>query len=189
MKVTIITAFLSLLVAGRLLSQGHEHGHAVQPAAAVEASLAVPAAMQVEHGHLHEQLAAALAAGGKTAEAASRVEAVLAPHFKEEEAFAMPPLGLLQSLAGGKQPTAEQARAAIEMANTLRAKYGQMLDEHRQITEALQALEGAAKAEGKPRHAEFATALALHAQHEEQVLYPATLILGEYLEMKAAAPR
>ena len=181
-----LLALLCLLAAGGAWGQGHDHDHAAQTAAG-EGALAVPPAMQVEHRHLHEQLAAALAAGGRTAEAARRVEAVLAPHFEEEEAFAMPPLGLLESMAQGRQPTAEQARAAIEMAHTLRSKYPQMLGEHASIVEALHELEAAAAADGKPQHAELAAALALHAQNEEQVLYPATLLLGEYLELKARA--
>ena len=158
----------------------HEHGQ-VAPAPPASA-LSTPASIQQEHKHLHHQLEAALAAGGKTAEKAKAVADVLASHFEHEEAFAMPPLGLLEPLAR-KQPVDEaQSRQAIEMAARLRAEYDAMLEEHEALTEALHALAAAAGEEGKPEHAHFAEALIAHAQHEEQILYPATLLVGEYLK-------
>ena len=59
-----------------------------------------------------------------------------------------------------------------------------MLHEHKLLTEALRRLASAAREEGKPDHAAFADALIVHAQNEEQVLYPATLVIGEYLMLK-----
>lgn len=151
--------------------------------------LAIPSAMRVEHQHLHQSLAEALASGGKTAEAARKVEAVLMPHFAEEEEYAMPPLGLLEVLAHGRQPTAQQAREALTMSAELRKNYDRMLAEHRHIADALQRLAAAAKAEKKPRQAEFAETLMLHAQNEEQILYPAALLVGDYLKLRAVATR
>lgn len=40
----------------------------------------------------------------------------------------------------------------------------------------------AARAEGHPEHVHFAEKLVLHAKTEEEVLYPATILLGEYLK-------
>jgi hypothetical protein len=67
------------------------------------------------------------------------------------------------------------------MAERLRKALPRMLDEHRAIVEALDSLIGTAKREGQPEIARFAEKLKLHAQTEEEVLYPATLILGEVL--------
>ncbi len=180
-------AAAALLAVGITARQDHAH-HGASGAAppAGEARLAPPPAMNAEHAHLHEQLAAALAAGGRTAEAAKAVEAVLSKHFVEEEAYALPPLGLLALLGERKLPPPEQARAAIAMADKLRANYATMLDEHRQLTGSLKALEAAATAEDKPAAADFARALTHHAQHEEQVLYPAALLVGEYLKLRHA---
>ena len=165
---------------------GHA-GHAAHAASSADkAQLASPAAMAAEHADLHEQLASALAAGGKTADAAKKVEAVLSKHFVEEDAYALPPLGLLELLGQGKMPPPEQSKAAIAMADKLRANYAEMLDEHRQLTASLKSLEAAANAENKPDAAQFARALTLHAQNEEQVLYPATLLVGEYLKLRQA---
>lgn len=182
-----LSALLVTLLACASAAMAQHHEHATPATAPSAGGLAVPSAMKVEHQHLHHQLAAALASGGKTAEAAKAVEAALAPHFQEEEAYAMPPLGLLQNMARGQMPTDEQAAAAIAMADKLRANYQQMLDEHQQVVAALHRLAEAAKEENKPSQAEFAQALTLHAQNEEQVLYPATLVLGDYLKLKRDA--
>jgi ADP-heptose:LPS heptosyltransferase len=92
-------------------------------------------------------------------------------------------------LSHGRQPTEQQVREAVKMSDKLRKNYDRMLDEHGQIAAALQQLATSAKAEKKPRQAEFAEALMLHAQNEEQILYPAALLVGDYLKLKAAATR
>jgi hypothetical protein len=82
-----------------------------------------------------------------------------------------------------------QVAEAIRMADHLRREYNNMLGEHEVLTDALHKLASAANEEGKPNHAAFADALIMHAQHEEQVLYPATLVIGEYLKLQQAARR
>lgn len=183
--VAIISMVLMAFIGSSALAQHQEHNNP-QPASSM---LAIPSAMRVEHQHLHQSLAEALASGGKTAEAARKVEAVLLPHFAEEEEYAMPPLGLLEVLAHGRQPTAQQAREALTMSDTLRKNYDRMLAEHRHIAEALQRLAAAARAEKKPRQEEFAEELILHAQNEEQILYPAALLVGDYLKLRDVATR
>jgi hypothetical protein len=58
-----------------------------------------------------------------------------------------------------------------------------MLAEHKAIIAALQKLLQASAAE---RHADFgrlAQKLILHAQTEEELLYPASILVGEYLKL------
>lgn len=186
-RICLAAAGVVILAAGgyQVLAQHHEHGAATQSTAA-KAILSTPEAMRIEHRHLHEQLDEAMAAGGKTAEAAKQVQAALAPHFVEEEAYAMPPLSLLPMLAQRQQPTQEQVHAAIDMSDKLRTNYKQMLAEHQEIVKALAGLAKAANEENRPQAAKFAEDLTLHAQNEEQVLYPATLVLGDYLKLKSA---
>lgn len=118
---------------------------------------------------------------------AKAVADVLLPHFAAEEEYAMPPLGLLTAIAQGDHINAAEASRAIEMAARLKAHYGQMIAEHQQIHAALEALAAAARDEHKQQVAAFAEALMLHAQNEEQVLYPATLLVGKYLTLQQAA--
>ncbi len=147
--------------------------------------LKTPQSLKVEHEELHAQLAKATKAGGATSEAAKTVAKVLHPHFLKEEEYALPPLGLLPILAEGK--TLPNIEAAVEMTARLKADLSHMLLEHKQIIIALNLLTDAANLEGKEEVAHFAEKLILHAQTEEEVLYPASILIGEYLKLKAPA--
>jgi len=59
-----------------------------------------------------------------------------------------------------------------------------LLEEHKVVVAALKNLIAAAEAEKKPEHARFAEKLMLHAQTEEEVLYPAAILVGEYLKLR-----
>ena len=62
----------------------------------------IPKALKLEHEELHTDLVKATQAGGRVGEAAKGVARVLHDHFVKEEEFALPPLGLLSSLARGE---------------------------------------------------------------------------------------
>ena len=142
----------------------------------------VPRSIAAEHKELHEELERAIKSGGKTGEAAKVVEERLRVHFEKEEEFALPQLGLLVMLSEGKV-TADMKRA-IELSDKLKADLPKMLEEHKGIVEALNGLTAAANEENKPQAVEFAEKLMAHAQGEEQVMYPAAILVGEYLKLK-----
>lgn len=142
----------------------------------------IPQSLKAEHAELHQELAKAVGAGGKVAEAAKVVAELLDAHFVREEEYALPPLGLLSSLAEGKE--VPEMRKIIAMSNKLKADLPHMLQEHKEIVAALHKLIAAAQQENKPEHAQFAEKLILHAQNEEEVLYPAAILVGEYLKLK-----
>jgi len=144
--------------------------------------LKTPQSLRAEHDELHAQLAQAIGSGGATGEAAARVAQALHPHFLKEEEYALPPLGLLPVLAEGR--ILPEMKAAVGMAYRLKADLGHMLQEHKDIVAALEALKEAASSEGKEEAAHFAEKLMLHAQTEEEVLYPAAILVGEYLNLK-----
>jgi geranylgeranyl pyrophosphate synthase len=77
----------------------------------------------------------------------------------------------------------------IVMAARLKAELPQMLAEHEQIRTALERLGQAATKDGRPQVAYFAAKLLHHARLEEEVLYPAAIVLGEYLKSRLAPPR
>jgi len=161
----------------------HDHGTAHagnQQAGASRPS--IPRPLTVEHQELHEELLKGTKEPGDVGEAAKAVAELLHPHFVKEEEYALPPLGLLASLAQGKV-TPEMA-SAIPMADKLKAELAHMLQEHRSIVAALETLAEAATKAGKSQYARFAEKLKLHAQTEEQVLYPAAILVGEYLKLK-----
>ncbi len=55
-----------------------------------------------------------------------------------------------------------------------------MLEEHQAAVAALKTLITAAEADNKPEHA-VCRRVMLHAQTEEEVLYPAAILIGEYV--------
>jgi hypothetical protein len=142
----------------------------------------IPQSLKAEHEELHAELAKATKAGGATGGTAQLVAKVLHPHFLKEEEYALPPLGLLPVLAGGK--TSPDLKAAVNMTDHLKADLDHMHLEHKEIVEALKKLTEAARKEGKGEFVHFAEKLTLHAQTEEEVLYPASILVGEYLKLK-----
>jgi hemerythrin superfamily protein len=142
----------------------------------------IPASIAAEHKELHETLDNVIRSGGKTGNAARAVAERLSAHFEKEEEFALPQLGLLVDLAADRP--APGMKPAIELSKRLKADLPQMLQEHKEVVAALEKLSAAAKEENKPEAVEFAHKLMAHAQSEEQVMYPAAILVGEYLKLK-----
>lgn len=148
-------------------------------------NFAIPTPLKVEHDELHAELVKATKSGGRTGKAAKAVANVLHPHFVKEEEYALPPLGLLSTLSQGTVD-AEMADV-LKMTDRLEAELASMLSEHQDIIAALEKLVDAANAENRPETARFAEKLILHAQTEEQVYYPAALLIGRYVKSRLAA--
>jgi len=146
----------------------------------------IPKSLQVEHEELHARLVTATKEPGAIGEAAREVARLLHPHFVREEEFALPPLALLERLARGD--ASEDMGEVLPMTQRLKAELPQMLAEHKRIVGALEKLRAAARAAGKPEHERFAEALVLHAQTEEQVLYPAAILAGEVVARTLRQP-
>ena len=141
-------------------------------------SLEVPVSLKSGHEALRAVLKRAMREPGRTGEAARAVAQVLDGHMMREEKFALRPLGLLKQLARGDTP-ADLADAA-ELVQGLKREMPQMIDEHRQIAELLRVLAREAEAEGKAEYVAFAAEMLVHAHIEEDVLYPAALLVGKY---------
>jgi hemerythrin superfamily protein len=142
----------------------------------------IPGPLKLEHEELHAELVRATQAGGRVGEAAKGVAKVLHDHFVKEEEFALPPLGLLSSLARGKVD--KNMGSVLRMTDQLKAELPKMIEEHKAVVAELKNLITAAEADNKLEHARFAEKLMLHAQTEEEVLYPASILIGEYLKLK-----
>lgn len=146
--------------------------------------LEIPKSLKLEHEELHADLVRATKAGGRTGEAAKDVAKVLHDHFIKEEEFALPPISLLAALARGEVD--ERMRGVLVMTDRLKAELRDMFREHETVVAALERLAAAAEKEKLPEHARFAEKLRLHAKTEEDVLYPAAILVGEYLKLKLA---
>ena len=143
--------------------------------------LEIPKSIKLEHQELHEELEEATLEDGPIGEGAKAVNRVLQPHFEKEEEFALPLLGVLPSLSSGQ--TLPEISKVLAMSNRLKAELAQMLQEHQEIVAKLKNLVDAAIKEDKLEYVRFAEKLTLHAQTEEEVLYPAAILIGEYLKI------
>lgn len=143
------------------------------------AMITSPQSVQTEHKAIHEALTAATRASGRVGAAARELAAVLDPHFTRENAIALPPLGWLAPLAAGERP--EGMEDVLAMTDALQKELPRMLGEHQRIRAATEKLRVAAREEKLVVHEQFAEALALHARSEEEVLYPAAILVGEII--------
>lgn len=142
----------------------------------------IPAPLKAEHEALHDELRQAIDAGGKVGEAAKAVAQTLHPHFLKEEEYALPPLGMLRALAqSGVSP---EMAEVLPLTDKLKNDLPHMLDEHKAVVAALERLANVARAENKPGIAHFTQTLIQHALVEEQVMYPAAIVAGEYVKLK-----
>lgn len=141
-----------------------------------------PESLKKEHEELHKILFKATQEPGKIGEAAKNVAKILHLHFIKEEEYAIPPLSLLNELSKGN--VTEEMKSVLEMTQKLQNDLPHMLEEHKLIVASLDYLLSAAKEKNKSEYVEFAEKLKLHAQTEEEVMYPAAILVGEYLKLK-----
>jgi hypothetical protein len=153
-------------------------------AAAQKSVIATPQSLVAEHHEIHEALLEATRAPGRVGAAATELAGVLDPHFERENEIALPPLGLLAPLAAGKTPAGQQE--ALAMTDALRKEMPRMLDEHKRIRAATEKLRAIAREEKAPAAEQLAERLAAHAQTEEEILYPAAILVGDIIRARMA---
>lgn len=145
--------------------------------------LVKPSSLEEEHKEIHEILEKILSSSGDTANMAKQVQSRLQPHFEKEEQLSIPVLGALQPYVNGTL-TEETRNRAIEISQQFKQEYPTMLEEHKQIVAALDNLENTAMQENRQDAISFIADLKSHALNEEQVTYPATIIVGELQELQ-----
>ena len=147
-------------------------------------SISIPSSVQEEHLELMAALIAAAQERGPVGEAARQLGDALQPHFAREERIALPPLGLLRPLSEGVVPP--DAGAVLPLTDTLLAELPRMMEEHRRIAAALSHFEAVALNEGVHRHEMLVVSLRRHARTEEEVLYPAAVLVGDLVRARQA---
>ena len=141
-----------------------------------------PSSLKIEHEELDAELAALIAETGDLGAAAREVARSLHAHFASEEELAMPLLGLLLEVAtGGVERSLEPAAA---VAQRLKFELPRLFAEHRAIVTALEGLAACGARAARADVAHFVRKLRLHAQTEEEVLYPAAIVVGALIEAK-----
>ena len=140
----------------------------------------IPTPLKVEHEELHAKLSEAVKQEGPIGIAAKDVAKIMHNHFLKEEEYALPPLGILTEVS--ERNLTPDMKSVLAMTDKLKAQLPEMLKEHKSIVAALDKLALAAKMENKNEYVEFAEKLKLHAQTEEEVMYPAAILVGEFIK-------
>jgi hypothetical protein len=182
--VIVVGAFLLSPIQAQS-QHSHHPGASMQPS-----NIRIPESIRVEHEKIHTELVRATKLPGRVGAAARELAAVLHPHFVREEQIALPPLGLLAPLARGESDSA--MRAVLPMTDSLRAELPRMLEEHKAIRAATLRLGEVARAEKNEAVIQLAEQLKMHAQSEEELFYPAAVLVGDLVRMHdhaGAVPR
>ena len=145
----------------------------------------IPSSIRAEHHEVQEALGRATKLAGRTGLAARALAALLQPHFEREEQIALPPLAMLAPLA--RDPRAPAPAWLLPMTDSLRRELPQMLREHVAIQAATRRLGETARSEGQPSVAQLTDKLLQHASSEEEILYPAAILVGDLV--RARSPR
>jgi len=183
-RLALVIALGTLAAAGPavLLASGSDGRHDQETGQAT--ALRAPESIRAEHAEIHEALVELTRAPGTVGAASKELASTLHPHFAREEEIALPPLGLLAPLAEGRTPPGRDEAAA--MSDTLRTEMPRMLREHTAIRAATDRLARAARDERHAGAEAFAAKLALHARTEEEVLYPAAILVGDVFRARRA---
>lgn len=139
----------------------------------------VPESLKLEHRSLRDELDKIIKSDGKVSQKAQILAELLNPHFIKEEESVLPHLGLLLILVEGKWDVISEE--IFLKADKLKTEFFELLEEHKKIAAAYKDLEAVAKEENNSCAEKFAGDIALHAQIEEQVLYPAVILIDKYL--------
>jgi hypothetical protein len=145
-------------------------------------TLQIPASLREDHAHIHGALVAATKREGRVGEAARALARVLHAHFEREEEIALPPLALLGPLA--RERFRPEWREVLPMTDALAAELPRMLREHGDILAATDHLQDVARHEGAEDVVRLAEQLKLHARAEEEVFYPAAILVGELVRLR-----
>jgi len=143
----------------------------------------VPSSIKKEHEYLLDKIHKITLFQDSTGLAAVKLNDLMQHHFKEEEDFVLPPLGLLPLLASGKLP--EQSKEVILLTEKLKSQLSHLSVEHQLIKAYMDELMQAATNEKHPEIIEFEKELQKHANTEEEVFFPAAILIGEYLKLKS----
>lgn len=105
---------------------------------------------------------------------------VMTAHFHKEEKYALPPLGLLLTLSQGDWQLDEEV--ATDMTKALNSKLTELKKDHENIEKLIQSLKPYAKNKSYYDLERFINDLELHMELEDQVLYPAAILIGNYFK-------
>ncbi|MEI6946410.1 hypothetical protein V9K67_04350 [Paraflavisolibacter sp. H34] len=146
--------------------------------------MALPHSFKTNHDELLSRLNHAVILCDKTGRTARKVAQLLSlhPHFIKNEQYALAPLALLPALAEGN--VLSDMTPVIGLADQLKRYLPEMLAENQIMEATLQELINNATEEDHPEVVSFACQLMQLAKMEDDILYPAAILIGEYLKLR-----
>jgi hemerythrin-like domain-containing protein len=149
--------------------------------------LKVPESLREEHEAFVDGLKSRSTSKDETGVALRRLLKLLEPHVEKEDELVLPLLGALQGMAAGRSP--DSPTTTMRSYEKYAGQYASMFAEHEPIRQALKRARTAARKEGHEDVVEILDALAHHSRVEEEVLYPAALLIGKAaLQPPSATP-
>ncbi len=145
--------------------------------------LHTPTSISAVHQDLLQLLVSAQSLQGKTGRVAEEIARLLKPHIEKEEDLFLPLLGILPDVAQGRL-SPSSAKRASKLYDRVKTEYKGMLDEHKALDKALAKLKRVADEEGHPTATKFAELLKTHSLGEDQILYPAAVLVGRMAARK-----
>jgi hypothetical protein len=153
-----------------------------QTSEAKERTFPFPITLLQEHAELHTGLDTAASLPGETGAAARRVLTLMNRHFQDEQRRVYPLLTLLPMLS--KQQVEPWMAELLPMADRLRTDIDEIRRADIEISDALDTLKTAAWRESHPEVAFLAKRIRHHDMMDEEILYPAALVVGDCLRLK-----
>ena len=145
----------------------------------------IPSSIKNTHVKLLAQIHQFTLIQDSSGRVALKIEDFMQHHFKEEEDFMLPTLGLLPLLINGQLP--EKKETIIALSEKATAAMDHMSAEHQLITAYIKELKQASKKDNLPKVIAFENDVVQHAESEEEVFFPTAILIGEYLKLKTTS--
>lgn len=143
----------------------------------------VPSSIKKTHATLLDQIHEMTLYKDSSSIVAIKLEVLMQHHFKEEEDFILPPLGLLPLLAAGQLPA--PSKELLLFCENIKPQLTHMSVEHQLIKAYIEELKQTCLEENRPAIIAFEKEVIKHAVSEEEVFFPAAILVGEYLKLKS----
>lgn len=142
----------------------------------------VPPSIKKEHESLLHQIRILAQYPDSTGAIAKKLQELMEHHFAEEENYVLPQLGVMDGLTGEELPLASQE--IIKLSEEFRAQRQHLGAEHQMIRAHLTELSLAAKTDSHDIK-NFLQEIERHAAMEEEIFFPASILIGDYLSIKS----
>lgn len=140
-----------------------------------------PKSLKNDHAKLLLELKDVAAPETEVAQKAEIVANKFHSHFIREERSVLPHLSLLLTIANGQWNV--ESDEILSMTDKLLKEFYELQEEHKKIIECIKDMIVAAKKENNNQAEKLADKLTLHIEIEEEVLYPAVMLIDKYLNI------